>query len=300
MNDKDNLTFDSRPDLKDPYIICGLKGWVNGGEVSVAGLNYFIKQFNGTKFAEMPASRYHIYQIPGLESLRPTFKMEEGLIEETHLPNNQFFYAKNPASKHDLIFFLGTEPNLYWEEYADRVVGLACEFGASRLYAMCGILDRSPYTREPLISCTCTDAKIKEEMERYNVTFSHREGPATFNQMLIHTCKKNNLEGVNFTVRVPCYPEYSVLIGYSPKSMKAVLARLKDLMELDMDFEEVDNDIKELEGKLDFIRKQNPEFNTYIEKIEKDYVEMPYEGALDISADDAVRLAEEFLKDNED
>ena len=300
MNYKDILTFDSRPSLKNPYIICGLNGWVNGGEVSVAGINYFIKQFNGVKFAEMPTSRYHIYQIPGLESLRPVFKMEEGLIEETHLPENQFYYAKNPTSEHDLIFFSGTEPNLYWEEYADTVVELACEFGASRLYTLCGILDRSPYTREPYISCTCTDAKIKEEVERYNVTFSHREGPATFNQMLIYACKKKNLEGINFTVRVPCYPEYNVIIGYSPKSAKAVLIRLKDLMHLDIDFEELDNDIKELEGKLNFIRQQNEEFNVYIEKLEKDYVEMPYEESLDISADDAVRLAEEFLKDNKD
>ena len=300
MNGKDDLIFNSRPALKNPYIICGLKGWVNGGDVSVAGINYFIKQFNGIKFAEMPASRYHIYQVPGLESIRPTFKMEEGLIVDTHLPKNQFFYAKDPASKHDLIFFLGTEPNLYWEEYANTVVELACDFGASRLYAFCGILDRSPYTREPLISCTCTDLRIKEEMERYNVTFSHREGPATFNQMLIHTCKEKNLEGVNFTVRIPCYPEYSVIVPYSPKSMKAILVRLADLMNLDMDFEEIDNDIKELEGKLDFIRQQNPEFNTYIEKLEKDFTEMPYKESLDISADDAIRMAEELLKDNED
>ena len=285
--------------MKDPYFICGLSGWNNGGEVSVAGINYFIKQFNGVKFAEMPSSRYHIYQVPGLESLRPIFKMEDGLIVETHLPRNQFYFAKNSGSEHDLIFFLGTEPSLNWEEYADTVVSLAGEFGASRLYTLCGILDRSPYTREPLISCTCTSNKIKEEMEQYNVTFSHREGPATFNQMLIYASKKKGLEGVNFTVRVPCYPEHNIFIGYSPKSTKAILVRLKDLMNLDMNFDELDNAIKEVEGKLDSFRQQNQEFNTYIEELEKKYTEMPYTESLDISPDDAVRLAEEFLKDNE-
>ena len=300
MNDKDILKFDSKPTLKNPYIICGLNGWVNGGEVSVAGINHFINQFNGVKFAEMPTSRYHIYQIPGLEGLRPVFKMQDGLIVDTHLPKNQFYYAKNPASEHDLILFQGNEPSLNWEEYTDTVVSLACEFGAARLYAFCGILDRTPYTREPLISCTCTSAKMKEEMEGYDVTFSNREGPATFNQMLLYACTKKGLEGVNFTVRVPCYPEHNVLIGYSPKSTKAVLVRLKDLMDLDIDFEEFDSAIKEVEGKLNFFRQQNSEFNTYIEELEKNYVEMPYKETLDISPGDAVRLAEEFLKDNED
>ncbi|MGD9142590.1 MAG: PAC2 family protein [Dehalococcoidia bacterium] len=298
MNGQDLLIFDSKPVLKSPYFICGLSGWVNGGEVSVTGINHFIKQFNGVKFAEMPASRFHIYQIPGLESLRPVFRMEDGLIEETHMPTNRFYFAKNPGSEHDLIFFLGTEPSLNWEEYADTVVSLADEFGAARLYASCGILDRSPYTREPIISCTCTGAAIKEEMEKYNVTFSHREGPATFNQMLIYAAQKKGLEGVNFTVRVPFYPEHNILIGYSPKSTKAILVRLKSLMHLDMDFDELDEAIREVEEKLDSFRQQNPEFNTYIEELEKHYTEMPYTDSLDISPDDAIRLAEEFLKDN--
>jgi proteasome assembly chaperone (PAC2) family protein len=300
MSTGDKVKYGSKPDLRSPYIVCGLNGWINGGEVSVVGLNYLIKQFNGVKFAEMPTSSYHVYQIPGIESLRPVFKMQDGIIEETHLPRDQFYYATNPVSEHDLIFFLGTEPSLKWEEYADAVVSLARDFGASRLYALCGILDRTPYTREPKISCTCTSAGVKEEMEKYNVTFSHREGPATFNQMLVHACQRKGVEGVNFTVRVPCYPEYNVFVGYSPRSVKAVLVRLKDLMQLDINFEELDSAIKEVEGKLDSFRQQNPEFNTFIEELEKNYVEMPYQASLDISPSDAIRLAEEFLKNNED
>jgi proteasome assembly chaperone (PAC2) family protein len=297
---KDIVIFDNKPTLRSPYVVCGLNGWVNGGEVSVVGVNYFITQFNGVKFAEMPASRYHIYQIPGIESLRPVFRMEDGIITETHLPGNQFYYARNPGSEHDFIFFLGTEPNLNWEEYADTVVSLACDFGASRLYTLCGLLDRTPYTREPMISCTCTSTKVKKEMEKYRVTFSNREGPATFNQMLLYACQKKRLEGVNFTVRVPCYPEHNVFIGYSPKSTKAVLVRLKDLMHLDMNFEELNNTVKEVEEKLDAFRQKNPQFNTFIEELEKDYAEMTYQESLDISPSDAVRLAEEFLKNNED
>jgi proteasome assembly chaperone (PAC2) family protein len=300
MSGNESVKFDSKPALRSPYIVCGLNGSFNGGNVSVAGVNFFINQFNGVKFAEMPASRYHIYQIPGIESLRPVFKMQEGLIVESHLPKNQFYYATNTGSEHDLILFLGNEPSLNWEEYSDTVVNLACDFGATRLYAFCAILDMTPYTREPKISCTCTDAKVKEEMEKYSVMFSNREGPASFNQMLLYACKKKGLEGVNFTVRVPCYPEHNVFLGYSPKSTKAVLVRLKDIMHIDMNFDELDSAINEVEGKLNFVRQQNPQFNTFIEELENNYVEMPYEESLGISPSDAVRLAEEFLENNKD
>ena len=109
MSNKENIKFESKPALRKPYIICGLNGSFNGGDVSQAGVEYFINQYKAEKFAEMPASHYHIYQLPGIDSLRPVFKMQEGLITESHLPVNEFYYARNPDSEHDLILFLGEE-----------------------------------------------------------------------------------------------------------------------------------------------------------------------------------------------
>ncbi len=300
MSNLDFLKFESKPSLRKPYLVCGLNGSFNGGNVSVGGVDYFISQFSAVKFAEMPASRYHIYEIPGVDSIRPVFKMQEGLIVEANLPTNEFYYATNTGSDHDLILFRGYEPALNWEEYAENVVDLALHFGAVRLYTMCGLLDMTPYTREPIISCTCTDSKVKREIENFQITFSNREGMASYGQMLIHTCQKKGLEGVNFTVRVPCYPEFNVFLVDCPKSLKAILVRLKDLMHLNMNFNELDAVIKEIEEKLNIIRQQNPNFNALLNELEKKYIDIPYHESLGISPSDAVRLVEEFLKNNRD
>jgi proteasome assembly chaperone (PAC2) family protein len=298
MSSLDNVQFENKPTLRKPYIVCGLNGSFNVGNASVGVADYLLDQYGAIKFAAMPAARYRIYQMPGVDSLRPSFKMEEGLITEAALPSNEFYYATETGTDHDLILLRGDEPSLNWEEYAEAVVELAKSFDAARLFAVGSLLDMSPYTREPLISCTCSDAAVKQEMDNYNVAYSNREGMAAFGQMLVHTCRQKGLEAVNFTVRVPCYPEFNVFLGESPKSLKAVLGRLKGLMRFDLKFDELDADIKEMEGKLSFMRQQNPEFNTLIEELEKKYVEMPYQEALDLSADDAIRLAEEFLKNN--
>ncbi len=300
MEERDDLIFDTRPTLKSPYIVCGMNGWLNGGDVAVSGIEYLIRQFKAEKFAEIPTSPYHVYQIPGVQSLRPMFKMEDGVITESHFPKNQFYYAANPASDHDIILFLGTEPSLNWEEFAETVLTLAGDFGAYRLCTFGGILDRSPYTREPRVSCTCTSVEVKKEMEKYNVSFSSREGPASFNLMLLNACKEKGLDGVNLTVRAPYYPEFNIAIDSSPKSVKAVLIRLSHLMGLETNFDELDKVISEMEGKLDFIRQQNPQFNTYMEELEKNYAEMPYQEPLDISPHEAVRFAEELLRENDD
>ena len=71
-------------------------------------------------------------------------------------------------------------------------------------------------------------------------------------------------------------------------------------MQLGVNFDEIDATIHELDGKLDFVRQQNPQFNTYIEELEKNYEELAYDEPLNISANEAIRLAEEFLKNNKD
>ena len=300
MDDRSSLVFDSRPKLRSPYVVCGLDGSLNAGNVSVGGIQYLVKHFKAVKFAEIKTARYHVYHIPGAEDLRPVFKMDDGLIVESHFPQDLFYYAANPASDHDLVFFLGTEPNLDWEEYADTVVALAGEMGASRLYAFGAILDRAPYAREPRITCTCTSPRVKDEMAKYRVSFSSREGAATLNQVLLYACQKQGLDGVALTARAPYYPEFNLAIEYSPRSIKAVLVRLNDLMHLGLAFDELDDAIGQIQGKLEFFRQQNTQFNSYMDELEKGYVEMPYRETLDMSANEAIQLAEEFLRGNKD
>ena len=300
MDEKNGLTYESRPKLRSPYVVCGIDGSLNAGNVSAGGIQYLIRHFKATKFAEIMTSRYHVYNMPGDQGLRPVFKMDDGLIVEAHFPKDEFYYAVNPTADHDLVLFLGTEPHLDWEEYADTVVSVATDIGASRLYGFGAILDRSPYSREPRITCTCSGAKVRAEMEKYKVGFSSRMGAATINQVLLYACQKKGLEGVALTARAPYYPEFNLAIEYSPKSIKAVLVRLNDMMHLGLAFRELDDAIREIQGKLDFFRQQNAQFNTYIEELEKNYVETPYQETFDMSSNDAIKFAEELLRDNND
>ncbi len=281
-------------------MVCGLSGWVDGGEVATGGVKYLIKQFGARKFAEMPAPRYHVYQVPGQISLRPIVKMEDGLIAEHHFPRNQFFYARNIASDHDLIFFLGTEPNINWDEYSGTIVDLAKGFQASRIYLLGGVLDETPHTREPKVSCACTSVALRDEMRKYNVTYSNYEGPGSFATTMLYVCKKRGMDAVSFSSRATYYPEYNIVIPHNPKSIKAVLARLNHLMSLSLNFAELDAESREFEGKLEFMRNQSPRFNSYVEELEKNYIDMPFEEPLEISPDEAIKFAEDFLKKNKD
>ncbi len=298
MENQAKVIFSQKPVLRQPYIICGLNGWVNGGDVATGGIKYLIRNLRARKFAEIPIAHYHVYQIPGIDSLRPIVRMEDGLVAGYYPPRNQFFFADNPASDHDVILFLGTEPNMNWDDYAEAVAGLASEYRSAGVYFLGGVLDKTPHTRQPRVSCSVTSAAMREEMKKYNVTFSNREGPTTFNTVALYYCQKHGVEGASFSVRATYYPEFNIAVPYNPKSVKALLVRLNYRMNLNLNFDALNSQIRDFEGKLEFMRSQSREFNTYVEELEKNYTEMPFEEPLELSPDEAVRLAEDLLRRN--
>ncbi|MDP6448909.1 MAG: PAC2 family protein, partial [Dehalococcoidales bacterium] len=167
MDESGNVMILERPKLRQPYMVCGLSGWVDGGESASGSARYLIKKLKAQKFAEIPIAPYHIFQMPGELSQRPKIKIENGLLKEHRFPQNQFYYAVNPDADNDLILYLGMEPNLKWEEHAEAILSVANEFSVTRIYLLGGVLDKTPHTREPGVSCACSSVELREEMLKY-------------------------------------------------------------------------------------------------------------------------------------
>ena len=277
-------------------MICGISGWVDGGEAATGSIQYLVRKLDAKRFAEIPINKFHIFQVPGQLSLRPHIRIEDGVLKEQCFPQNEFFYWVNHNADNDLILFLGTEPNLNWEEYADAILSVAEELAVVRIYLLDGVLDKTPHTREPGVSCVCSSDQLKEEMRKYSVQFSNYEGPGSFNTTLLRICQDRQGQMVSITTRATYYPEFDIIIPYNPKAIRAVVKRLTHLLRLKFDISDLDKQAEEFESKLNFMASQNPLFQTYVEELEKDFTELKYEEPLEMSPDEAVRLAEEFLK----
>jgi len=297
MTRQSTVLFLEKPELRQPYLICGINGWVDGGEAATGTNQYLIKKLHAKKFAEMPVAHYHVFQVPGQLSLRPEIKIENGLLKKHVMPKNEFFYWLNPSSDHDLILYLGTEPNTNWEEYADNILNLAADYDASRIYVLGGVLDKTPHTREAGVFCACSSKELRQEMVKYAMQSSNYEGPGSFAITMLNLAQKRKMPFVSVIARATYYPEFNIVIPRNPKAIKAIVLRLNDLFHLKLDMSDLDQEASELEVKLNFMASHNQEFQAYIEELEKEFVEVKYEAPLDITANEAVLLAEEFLKE---
>jgi len=102
---------------------------------------------------------------------------------------------------------------------------------------------------------------------------------------------------VSITARATYYPEFNIVIPHNPKTIRTIMRRLNHLLSLNLDLSDLEKQAEEFEAKLSFMASQNPKFRAYVEELEKDFTEVEYEEPLEISPDEAVRLAEEFLKE---
>lgn len=290
------LKFTRKPALKSPNMVCGFNGWVDGGEVATGTVRYLVKKLTARKFAEIPAEKFQVFQISGQDFLRPEVKIKDGLLKEVRLMKNEFYYVNNAVGDNDLILLTGPEPNLYWEEYAENVLSLAADFDVQRIYLLGGMLGPIPYTAEPNVSCTASTPKLIEEMRQYNVTLGSYEGPGSFGTLLTYMGHRRGIPTVSFMAISPYYPEHNVILPRYPKSIRALARRLKNLLGFDIDISDLDIEIRELEKRIESMANRDPEFRTYVSGLEKQYTELSYEEPLGISADEAISIAEEFLK----
>ena len=105
---------------------------------------------------------------------------------------------------------------------------------------------------------------------------------------------------VSITARATYYPEFNIVISRNPKAIRALVRRLNSLLRLNLDISDLDREAEEFEAKLGFMTSHNPEFQAYVEELERDFIEVKYEEPLDISANEAVQIAEEFLKEKKE
>jgi proteasome assembly chaperone (PAC2) family protein len=262
----DKLKILSRPVLHNTRLLMGLSGWMDGGEVSTGTIKYLIEKLNAQKFAEINPEGFYIYNFPGSMEMtalfRPHTRIRAGLIKAFEVPRNEFFYDK----QHNLIIFMGKEPNLLWEEFSDCIFYLCKEFGVEMIYFIGSVAGLVPHTREPRFLSSVSDAQLKETLQRYGIKFTDYEGPASFITYLTISCGEQDLKMATLVATIPAYVQ-----GNNPRCIEAVTKRVAGILALQIDLDDLRAVGDDFERKLSDAVEEQPELASNIRKLEEDY-----------------------------
>ncbi len=264
---EDSLVMLERPQLTAPYFIVGLNGWLNAGEVSTGSIDYLRRKVGARKFATVNTQGFYIYQIPSSNpelTLRPKAQISEGLVKNLELPKNELFFWKS-GGEHDLILFLGFEPNLNWPEFCQIIFDVARDFQVSRIYCLGSFFDQVPHTRETRINVTVSHQHMRSEFKNFT-HFGEYLGPCSFTTMMIFQGWEQDIEVAGLSARSPIY-----INDLNSKGCYDLLKKVLNLMDLRIDLLDLKEAGEELVETLDRAFSENSTALEQLKKIEELY-----------------------------
>jgi proteasome assembly chaperone (PAC2) family protein len=262
----DRLRVYGGGEFRNPRLLMGLSGWMDGGEVSTGTIKVLADKLHAGRIAEIDHQGFFIYNSPGAMEVaslfRPHCRIRKGIIREFEFPDSAFLGAE----KEDLILFSGKEPNLNWVDYGDCIFTLCRQLHVKTIYFMGSVAGLVPHTRDPMFFCSVSDAAMKPRFEGYGMKFSDYEGPASVITYLTTRAKEQDVELASIVATIPAYVQ-----GANPKCIVAATRRIAGILGIHVDLDDLQASADEFEKKLTEIVQEQPELAENITKLEQDY-----------------------------
>lgn len=288
------------------YMIAGWHQWADAGAVSSGLPIHLIEQTQATKIADIRSDGFYLFQIPGTHHLlRPVVKLDDGHRERMEERFNEFFYAGD--DDRGFVIFIGEEPHLSEELYAEAFLDVAEELGIERIAAVAGVYGAMPYDKDREISCVYSHPYMKDELARYAVRFSNYEGGATISMYLADQAEQRGIEFFRFCSFVPSYDfsqesisVQAIAIGEDYKAWYDLMARLDHMFHLGYDLTGLRKKSEELlaewDGKIEQVAESMPQLQVreYMEKLTQKFHEMPFAPLSDVWEDELRGLLKDF------
>lgn len=262
----ENLHVLSQPRLNGATMLLALTGWMDGGLVSTGTVRRLMENRDAIEIARIEADPFYIYNFPGSMDVaalfRPPAKYEDGLITELQMPSNVFHC--DPAA--NLVFFLGHEPNLRWQSFADCIFELAKAVGVSRIMFIGSFGGTVPHTREPRLYGSVSHERLKPLLREHGVRLSDYQGPASFSTLLLVQAAVHGVEMLSLVAEIPGY-----LQGLNPLSIEAVSRRLARLLNQPIDVDSLRSASNEWENQVSEAVAKDAELASTVRKLEEQY-----------------------------
>ena len=282
----DELRIDSQPQLDRPVLIAAFRGWNDGGQGASLAAAYLARAWAAVEFASIDPENFYDFQ-----ATRPTVALIDGHQRQIEWPENTFMHAPLPGAGRDVIILVGVEPNLRWRTFGELVSGLAKSFGVELVITLGSLLADVPHTRPAPVTGSANDPELIEQL---GLQASRYEGPTGIVGVLHDACGRAGLKSASLWAAVPHY----VSLTPSPRAAKALVDRLGELLEADIDTAELDEAAESYAQQVSEAVASDEETAAYVQELERRVDELAAEESLP-SGDSIAAELTRYLRERE-
>jgi len=254
------------PKLTNATLLLALTGWMDGGEVSTGTVKRIMGRREVRQVGRIDPDEFYICNFPGdMETaamFRPHVKYDDGVVERFEMPANVFWSDESA----NLVFFVGREPNLRWQAFADCIFALAKRVGVTRIVFMGSFGGSVPHTREPRLYGSVSEPRLRDLLTQYGLRASDYEGPGSFATLLLSQAKSHGIEMLSLVAEIPGY-----LQGVNPLSIEAISRRLARLLDQPIDLDALREASNLWESQVTAAVEKDEDLAATIRKLEEQY-----------------------------
>ncbi len=261
------LHIDDVPVLQDSTLLLALTGWMDGGLVSTGTVQRIMEGREVIEVGRIEADPFYLYNFPGSMEIaalfRPSVKIVKGMIDgEIGWPTNVF----HVDPKANLVFFLGREPDLLWQTFADAIFDMAGRLNVKRIIFMGSFGGTVPHTREPRMYGSVSHKHLRPILKKHGLRLSDYEGPAGFSTILLSQSPAKKMEMMSLVAEIPGYLE-----GLNPRCIEAITRRLAALLNQPVDMESMRRASDDWEQHVSEAVEKDAELAETVHKLEEQY-----------------------------
>lgn len=229
------LIIQEKPELENPIFIEGLTGI---GHIGRTVVSYLIDHFEAVKFAELLSDHFPHWAI-----------VDEN--KQLDILKNELYYLKGEGNR-DMVLLVGDAQSLDPQghyEIAHSLIDFAKELGVEEMVTIGGYGTGEPID-EPDVYGVVNHEGLRENYEEYKINFNHSVGQIIgATGLLLGIGEREEMDGIALLGETPGF------LVSDPKATEAVLKVIEEMLDLDIDYENLEEKIKESEEVIKKIKQ---------------------------------------------
>ena len=245
-------------ELNNPVVIAAFEGWNDAGEAATSAVKYFQDRFSAIKIGTIESEEFFDFTIS-----RPVIEIPDDQ-RKIVWPATEILVAKMTDSEHDLVIFVGHEPQLRWRTFTDQIIEVASITNSHMVVTLGSLLTDIPHSRPVKVFGSSDDSDLAKKL---NLPSSTYEGPTGIVGVINSVLHEKGIPSMSLWAGVPSY----VSGANSPKAALALVERLAEVLQIGMACTDLEIASAAYERQINELVAEDMDTTEYVNQLEEDF-----------------------------
>jgi proteasome assembly chaperone (PAC2) family protein len=254
------IEYAHEPELRSPILVAAFGGWNDAGDAATTALKFLIDHWKPLRFAEIDGEEFFLFT-----ETRPTIQFSKGVLRRLTWPGGRFFAYTDASREHDIVLYLGPEPQLRWKTFTSEFLAVCKHLRISEVLLIGAFLANIPHSATVPISGFASHPELVERLNELGVHDSRYEGPTGIVGVLQDAFRQANIPNVGLWAATPYYLNATPNI----KVTAALLTYLNTFLGTDLDLRDIQSDAVRFDEQITILVERDPEARAYVHRLEE-------------------------------